>query len=162
MTQVVKIPTRNERILDLFLTSHPDLVNKVQTIPPLTSAMDHDIVFVDVNTRADFQKKSPQRVFRYNKADWDGMRTAALSMKLDGEDAQMMWDSFEQSVQGLMEKHIPQGNARPNAQKPWVTKDVKSALESSIQKVEEIEAGGRPCAVRPAESCSTADPLNCT
>ena len=129
LTQVVKIPTRKERILDLFLTSHPNLVNRVQTIPPLTSAMDHDIVFVDVNTRADIQKKSPQRMFRYNKADWEAMRTAALNLDLDGEDVQMMWDSFEQAVHGLMEKHIPQGNARPSTQKPWVTEEVKGALK---------------------------------
>jgi hypothetical protein len=86
-------------------------------------------------------------------------------MKLDGEDAQMMWDSFEQSVQGLMEKHIPQGNARPYAQKPWVTKDVKSALKrrnrayrrwkKSKRAEDHVQFGS-------AESCSTADPSNCT
>ncbi len=114
--------------MDLFLTSHPNLVNRAQTIPALTSAMDHDIVFIDVNTRADIQKKSPQRVFRYNKADWEAMRADAKNLELEGEDTQTMWNNFEQAVHGLMKKHVPQGNARPNTQKPWVTKEVKSVL----------------------------------
>ena len=52
LTQIVDHPTRKENILDLFFTTNPTLVNQVMTVPPLSNEADHDIVFIDLNTRA--------------------------------------------------------------------------------------------------------------
>ena len=49
LTQVVDLP-RKDNTLDLLFTSNPSLINRTITIPPLTQAADHDIVFIDVNT----------------------------------------------------------------------------------------------------------------
>ena len=63
ITQMVDIPTTNEeRTLDLFVTTNPTLVNRIKTIPSLTAVMDHNIVFVDVGTRAAVQPKTVRTV----------------------------------------------------------------------------------------------------
>ena len=74
LTQVVDLPTRKDNTLDLFFTSNPSLINRTITIPPLTQAADHDIVFIDVNTRASIPKQTPATKFLYKKADWASMR----------------------------------------------------------------------------------------
>ena len=56
LTQLVTEPTRKENMLDLFFTTSPSLVNRISTTPPLGEG-DHNIVFVDVNTKAATTKK---------------------------------------------------------------------------------------------------------
>ena len=51
LTQVVELSTRKANTLDLFFTTNPSLINRVTTAPPLKDA-DHDMVFIDINTRA--------------------------------------------------------------------------------------------------------------
>ena len=43
LTQVVDIPTRNDKTLDLLFTNFPSPVNRVKGMPPIGNA-DHDIV----------------------------------------------------------------------------------------------------------------------
>ena len=45
LTQVVNIPTRNDKTLDLLFTNAPSPVNRVKGMPPIGKA-DHDIVYV--------------------------------------------------------------------------------------------------------------------
>ena len=46
LTQVVNIPTRNDKTLDLLFTNFPSPVNIVKGMPPIGKA-DHDIVYVE-------------------------------------------------------------------------------------------------------------------
>ena len=46
LTQVVNIPTRNDKTLDLLFTNAPSPVNRVKGMPPIGKA-GHDIVYVD-------------------------------------------------------------------------------------------------------------------
>ena len=46
LTQVVNIPTRNDKTLDLLFTNFPSPVNIVKEIPPIDKA-DHNIVYVE-------------------------------------------------------------------------------------------------------------------
>ena len=53
LQQCVKEPTRNENILDIFLTKRPSLLNKCSTIPGLG---DQDAVYVETNAKAQIRK----------------------------------------------------------------------------------------------------------
>ena len=44
--EVVDIPTKNDRILDLVLINNPTRINKISTLPPIRLS-DHDIVYVE-------------------------------------------------------------------------------------------------------------------
>ena len=50
LTQVVNIPTRNDKTHDLLLTNAPSPVNRVKGMPPIGKA-DHDIVYVEYDIR---------------------------------------------------------------------------------------------------------------
>ena len=51
LTQVVDIPTRNDKTLDLLFTNFPSPVNRVKVMPPIGKA-DHDIVYVEYDIKA--------------------------------------------------------------------------------------------------------------
>ena len=88
MFQIVDIPTRKENTLDLFFTTNPSLVNRVKSLPPLTEEADHDVVFVDVNSRAAVPKQQPTTKLLYDKADWDTMKQEMSDYSLPAQSVQ--------------------------------------------------------------------------
>ncbi len=124
LSQVVNHPTRKDNILDLFFTSNPSLINRVTTAPPLSIEADHNIVFIDVNSRAVIPKRAPQPRFIYAKADWESMRKHLAAYKLPESSVQEQWDHFESTIISLMKKYIPQKIPRPQKHKPWISREI--------------------------------------
>ena len=65
LSQMVRDPTRQGNILDLFLTTNHTLVSSVNVIPGLS---DHNIVKSLVDTKPASTKKAPRKVHLYRKA----------------------------------------------------------------------------------------------
>ena len=65
LEQMVKEPTRDNNILDLFLTNHPSLV---------LGQGDHDIVHHELKIKLGRNKQKQRPVKLYKKTDWDGFR----------------------------------------------------------------------------------------
>ena len=61
LTQVVDIPTRNDKTLGLLFTIFPSPVNRVKGMPPIGKA-DHDIVYVEYGIKAGLWKYHAQLV----------------------------------------------------------------------------------------------------
>ena len=71
LTQVVNIPTRNDKTLDLLLTNAPSPVNRVKGMPPIDKA-DHDIVYVEYDIKA---KRINQASISINVQTWLALKT---------------------------------------------------------------------------------------
>jgi len=61
LEQMVKIPTRNNNILDLFFTIIPSQVHETKTLPGLGTS-DHDIVFHEIRVKRGRIKQNPRQV----------------------------------------------------------------------------------------------------
>ena len=129
LTQVVDHPTRKTNILDLFFTTNPNLINRVTTIPPLSAEADHDVVFIDVNSRAYVPRRTPTPRFMYKKADWDSMRNDLSNYTLPSGSVQIQWDHLESTIGNLMKKHIPTKTPRPQKHKPWITREIITIIQ---------------------------------
>ena len=66
LTQMVSEPTRENNILDLFLTNSPTLVDSVSVVPGIA---DHSAVIGVVRLRPTVQKVKPRTVHLYSKAN---------------------------------------------------------------------------------------------
>jgi len=66
---MVKIHTRINNILDLFLTNIPNEVHETKTLPGLGSP-DHDIVFHEIKVKRGRIKQIPRQVKSYKKVTW--------------------------------------------------------------------------------------------
>ena len=128
LTQVVDHPTRKNSILDLFFTSNATLVNRFTTTPPLTVKADHDIVFVDLNTRPHLPKQSQNTRYLYNKADWEGMRKKMSSYRLPVAPVQEQWDNLEATIKSLVESFVPSRPPKSPKHKPWITREVLTTI----------------------------------
>ena len=73
LTQVVNIPTRNDKTLDLLFTNAPSPVNRVKGMPPIGKA-DHDIVYVEYDIKAKRIKQASCKIYLYKRADIVGVK----------------------------------------------------------------------------------------
>ena len=64
--QMVTQPTRQDHVLDLFLTTNPTLVTDVRILLGLG---DHDIVSVEVAVKPTHTTQKRRKIHLYNKAD---------------------------------------------------------------------------------------------
>jgi len=72
LEQMVKIPTRNNNILDLYLTNIHQ-VHETKTLPGL-GISEHDIVFHEIKVKRGRIKPIPRQVKSYKKANWSDFK----------------------------------------------------------------------------------------
>ena len=113
LSQVVKIPTRNDRTLDLLFTNSPSPVNRVKGMPPIGKA-DHDIIYVEYDIKAKRIQQAPRKIYLYKRADMEGLRDHLAQFRdsfLSSDHSHMsvndMWVSFKSEVLVAIERFIP-------------------------------------------------------
>ncbi|MES9963673.1 MAG: hypothetical protein ABW116_09030, partial [Candidatus Sedimenticola sp. 20ELBAFRAG] len=99
LTQVVDIPTRNDKTLDLLFTNFPSPVNRVKGMPPIGKA-DHDIVYVEYDIKAKRLKQASRKIYLYKRADMVGLKDHMTQFK----DAYLSEDHSHMSVNDMWVK----------------------------------------------------------
>ena len=139
LEQIVAEPTRitetTSNILDLFFTSNPTLINKVEVIPGIG---DHEAVFIESSLRPMRVVTPPRKIYKYKNADYQSMRRELRSTQADfeekakTEDVEQLWSTFKEKIHTLMESYIPSKILRRNREhKPWISRQVKTLLRKS-------------------------------
>ena len=80
LTQVVNIPSLNDKTLDLFLSNVTSPVNRVNGMSPIGKA-DHDIVYVEYDIKAKRIKQASCKIHLYNRADMVGLKDHIIQFK---------------------------------------------------------------------------------
>lgn len=85
LTQLVEIRTRNDSILDLFITNIPTKVLNVNTTPGIS---DHNIVYMELDINVDQRKQKLRTIPLYKRANWNSMKeeTNKLSSKIEEDE----------------------------------------------------------------------------
>ena len=113
LNQVVDIPTRQDKTLDLLLTNNPVPVNRVKTLPPIGKA-DHDIVLLEYDIKSKRVRQTPRKIYLYKRADMDGLkshlgqyRDNILALNLDSISTNDLWTDFKTEITKAMDKFVP-------------------------------------------------------
>ncbi|XP_072028193.1 uncharacterized protein [Amphiura filiformis] len=132
LSQVQRIPTRGENILDLVFTTIPDQIRKVETAPGMS---DHDAVAVQLDTTVKYARKKPRKVYLYKKGNMDGIRDGMeqykdsfLQSNPTDNDVETNWTSFKTELFHLMDKHIPQKQISSWQDVPWMNMTIKRQI----------------------------------
>ena len=80
ITQVVNIPTRNGKTLDLLFTNSLSPVNRVNRMSPISIA-DHDIVYVEYDIKAKRIEQASRKIYLYKPADMVGLKDHMAQFK---------------------------------------------------------------------------------
>ncbi|WAQ95747.1 hypothetical protein MAR_028437, partial [Mya arenaria] len=131
MTQMVSENTRNDNILDLFLTTNLTFVDKVNIIPGIS---DHDIISTIVNARPNILKQKPRIVPLYRKANWDDFKQFMNTTKSDilqGSDSlsvEEIWLRFTDAIKKGITQFTPVKKIGCKRALPWITKEIKRLI----------------------------------
>ena len=93
---ILKHPKR-----DLFLTSYPTLIQKVDILPGLG---DHDVVLAEGLIKPVFQKQKPRKVHLFAKADWEKLKSIMKDFQSKflsshaGKSVEELWTSFADAL----------------------------------------------------------------
>ena len=133
LEQMVKIPTREQNILDLLLTNHPSKVHETKSLPSLSTS-DHEIVFHEINLPIGRPIQPKRKIKIYRKANWEQFKTDLnlyynnTFKHLDNSNPNILWDSFKSELAKLSETHIPTKMTKPRVDLPWLTNGIKRII----------------------------------
>ena len=132
LSQHVRFPTRKHNILDLVLSSDPNVVDTVESIGKL-GASDHDILAFEVSCSVNIPH-SVELVPSFSKANLDGISEFLNEINwlemLDGLNAVDSWKGFRDVVDQVMKVHVPWKKRRYKNNRPsWMTREVFLAVK---------------------------------
>ena len=145
LVQIVDQPTRGENCLDIVLTNVPDLVPRVEILPPLS---DHDVVYFEFQTKVTKAKNVIRPIPLYKRANWDGMKEELLSLRdrieaqSSTSDADTLWTVFKDSLLDIIKKYIPHKTTRKKQSSPWLTPEVKKLRRRLDRKYRQMKKRG--------------------
>lgn len=84
LDQVVRVPTRENAILDLFFTSIPELILSVNTVDAIS---DHRMVVIDANIAVHEKRCEHKVIFDYARANLSEIASALESFLIDFQDS---------------------------------------------------------------------------
>ena len=134
LSQVVNIPTRQEKTLDLLLTNSPSPVNRVKGMPPIGKA-DHDIVHIEYDIKAKRIQQAPRKIYLYKRADMDGLRDHMAQLRdsfLSADHSHMsvndLWVKFKSDFSAAMERFIPSKMTKTKYSLPRIDTSIKRLI----------------------------------
>jgi len=143
LEQMVKTPTRDRNILDLYLTNNPSVVHNIQTLPSLGSS-DHDIVQHELNILRGRPHQVKRKIRSYNKADWASFKQDLEKfwvkfVKFNHTDPNISWISFRDELNRLTNKHIPSRLSKSRQDLPWVTHEIVKLIRKRDKLYKKIK-----------------------
>jgi len=133
LSQHVTMPTRpaSQKILDLVLSSSPNLVTNVDIAPGIS---DHDIVTFVIDMKPRRTATPPHKVYLFKNMDIDGLRSdiTEIQKKLipafDSLDVNDNWNFFKSHLIASIEKRIPSKMTKSKFHLPWISLNLKRQM----------------------------------
>ena len=135
MEQLVHFPTREKNTLDLIITSLPTQFLDIQSPDRLS---DHDIVSGTLKIHLVIPpiKKPRRKVYRYQKGDYESMRSDALKFAKeryfkgysDTRSVQENFNLITSFIQDSADKHIPSKTSHSVSLVPWIAPAIRRKI----------------------------------
>jgi hypothetical protein len=126
-TQVNTIPTRANKILDLVITTVPELVTVSEVLRPETTEImtDHSTVLYEFSENIKARPKVERYVYNYNAGDFGGLRRALNAINLTSIvehaiDINIAWQQWKDAFLTAVSHYIPMKKIKGRNPAPWV------------------------------------------
>lgn len=140
ITQPTRITTTSANILDLVLTTLPELVHSLAFLPGLS---DHSFIQFDLKDTSTRVRPNPKYIRVYSKANFPSIN-AELEIFLGecmpnfyNRTVETNWRLFKEKVHFLVQKHIPLRVISGKQRSPWFTAALKRLLSKKNEFIVE-------------------------
>ena len=148
LSQMQKEPTRQDSVLDLYITNIPSLVKTITTIPSIS---DHDgAMLVDSDIVPAYSKKKPRKTFVFSKANWSKMKedpstfVTSFLEALPETSVDENWEKIKGHLTSSMAKHIPSRTTSRKQHQPWITHGMKERTRKKHRMYRKARKSGNP------------------
>lgn len=131
LSQVVLEPTRGTSILDLFFTTAPDIIKRVNVLEEIS---DHKMVVIEVEMATQHPRNQIKEIHDYSKAKSNEISTV-MSIFLDNfersfrlRSVEENWSAFKNQLNRILNDFVPRIKIPNNPLRPWFSKKLKSLL----------------------------------
>ena len=138
LRQTVTEPTRKdkrsgvENILDIFLTSNPNLLTKTAVVSGLG---DHEAVRIESLLQLNRRKKPKREIRLWKQTDTDSLSRDAknfaslfLATHTKLHSAARLWKCIKENLLALLDDHVPTKMTSTKAHQPWINTATKRLL----------------------------------
>ena len=125
LSQLINEPTRESNILDLVLTTSPDIIDRLLIGEPFS---DHNSISFRLTGTPYVQRKSQKMLYAYGKADWDHLRSLLHCIPWHcaffDKDINQNWVCWKDLLFTALDECIPKRQCRKKPNAPWITKEI--------------------------------------
>ena len=133
LQQAVTFPTRGNNLLDLFFTSHIDLVQSCQPYPGLS---DHEVVLIKFQCQISPSKQCPRKIYLYQKANWNIIREKLIHISDEyflrnqnvTRDVEENWQFIHCQILKLINDYVPTKLLHSRSHCPWLSTPLKQLI----------------------------------
>ena len=130
LSQIVDFPTRQQSLLDVFLTNRPTLVRKCMSMPGLS---DHDMVLTVADVRPRLKRPVERKIHLWDKANIQEIRDELQSFadaflshtSIDTPIIRTQWSDIKVKLLFILDDKIPTKLSSRRYNQPWITRDLK-------------------------------------
>ena len=148
MVQMVDENTRENKILDLFLTNRPTWTTKCSTRAGIS---DHDIVITTNQLAAQRRKPISRKILLWKKANITELRNDVSKLKdrLIEEYRQHsrpindLWIDFVTSIKRIESTHVPSKMSSVRHHQPWVNRNIKQLGRRKRRAYQRAKTSGK-------------------
>lgn len=146
LTQHVMEPTRSGNVLDLVLTTEPNMVENL-IVGEKFSTSDHQMIECDIVTKT--KEKSVIKVrYIYDKADYDKIKTALLEVMwsdlFESKSLVDMWEIFIAKLQEIIDTYVPKKCYRKQ-HCAWMDYKTRKEIKKRYRKWRKYKQTEREC-----------------
>ena len=143
--QINSYPTRNNNILDLLITSIPELLCIIDVLTPdqMGICIDHNGLVFDIQMAVTAPPKLSRYVYDFPKGYISGLRNnlandCLLSCISDGhEDVNLDWSNWKETFISIVDQFIPKRKIKDRNSPPWINAEIRHLLnkkETAIRR----------------------------
>ena len=133
LEQLNREPTRGSNILDLCISSEPELVHSCTTGPGIS---DHEhLLIIRCKCKVRQNKKKSRHVHLYKKANWENARTQLkiaweffFNQTPEHNSVDTNWAYFKDTIRATIDKCVPSKNTSGKYRPPWFTSEINRLI----------------------------------
>ena len=128
LDQIQRECTRENAVLDLYVTNRPGLVKSCNTVPGIA---DHHIIVVDSMIKAQRLKKPKRPIKQWSKANWETIREETGKFRDDflqdceQRDVEENYKAFVDHIDDVISRHVPTKMSSSRRNVPWITPAIR-------------------------------------
>ena len=129
LVQLQRETTRENSILDLYITNRPTLTKEINTIPNIS---DHEgAILVDASITPMATMKPPRKCLLFSKANWPKMKddmqifTDEFLETANAKSLNENWEDLKNKIHSITNEHVPSRMTKSKTKTPWMNQQLK-------------------------------------